>query len=139
MAWLAVRLPQCITLEMPELELSCSRQPLQSLLLPHAQCLQLPWQDPLHNSTLCVLALSLSLKIVRAEICLPHVRGSILRTLLAAQDGTRAIACIFMPFVQLRVMDVISAALTPSGPPICTSMLYYVTMQGCGKTWHGCS
>ena len=42
-------------------------------------------------------------------------------------------ACIFMPFVQLRVMDVISAALTPSGPPICASMLLFVSGQGHGK------
>ena len=35
------------------------------------------------------------------------------------QTGTRATACTFMPFAQLSVMDVISLALTPSGPPIC--------------------
>lgn len=41
-------------------------------------------------------------------------------------------ACIFMPFVQLSVMDVISAALTPSGPPICIAMLSHVRLfYGC--------
>ena len=55
---------------------------------------------------------------------------------LAAQDGTRAMACIFMPFVQLRVMEVISAALTPSGPPICTAMLLRVTMHEYEMTQH---
>lgn len=43
-------------------------------------------------------------------------------------------ACIFMPFMQLSVMDVISAALTPSGPPICTSILTHVKFQ---KAWEG--
>ena len=37
---------------------------------------------------------------------------------------TRAIACIFMPLAQLRVMEVISFALTPSGPPICSMATY---------------
>ena len=36
---------------------------------------------------------------------------------------TRAMACIFMPFAQLRVIDVISDALTPAGPPICTTII----------------
>ena len=40
----------------------------------------------------------------------------------AVHADTRAMACIFMPFVQLSVMEVISAALTPSGPPICTAI-----------------
>ena len=37
---------------------------------------------------------------------------------------TRAIACIFMPLAQPRVMEVISFALTPSGPPICSMATY---------------
>ena len=40
---------------------------------------------------------------------------------------TRAIACIFMPLEQLRVMEVSSFALTPSGPPIC-SMIHYKSL-----------
>ena len=51
------------------------------------------------------------------------------RSHLPAHFLTRATACIFMPFAQLRVIDVISDALTPAGPPICATSICQPCVQ----------
>ena len=55
------------------------------------------------------------------QVCPIHALERLGACETVAYALTRAIACIFMPLEQLRVMEVSSFALTPSGPPICST------------------